>query len=252
MNECRDLKYYRRQRMWMGIALLVVGVLMFIDNMHLLYEREVFSFWPTVMIIGGVFKIVHRRDSRGWIIGLCLIGFGIGLTLQFLGVIALRQRDWWPIFLIFLGLQFTLRRDSDHRDFERRWRSAFFTPRQLPPEVNASAATSAGPAGINATAILSGSQFNFGGEVFQGGQMTAIMGGVEANLREARLDNDVVLDVFVLMGGIVLKVPSDWAIVNQVTVLAGGVEEKCVPPAAATRRLIIRGSVMLGGVEIKN
>jgi hypothetical protein len=54
------------------------------------------------------------------------------------------------------------------------------------------------------------------------------------------------------MGGIEIKVPPDWSVECRATAFLGGVEDKTVPPAQATKRLVIEGFVMMGGVEVRN
>jgi hypothetical protein len=62
-----------------------------------------------------------------------------------------------------------------------------------------------------------------------------------------------VLDVLVCWGGVDIKVPDTWGVQNQATVMLGGVEDRSkVPPADARDILIIRGLVIMGGIEIKN
>jgi hypothetical protein len=50
-----------------------------------------------------------------------------------------------------------------------------------------------------------------------------------------------------------LQVPENWSVDLRITPLLGGVEDKTRPvtdPAAP--RLVLRGTVMMGGVEVKN
>lgn len=104
------------------------------------------------------------------------------------------------------------------------------------------------------TAILGGREHNNAFEAFVGGEVTAFMGGVELDLSGSTMSGDeVTLDVFVVMGGINLRVPRDWIVVNNVGILMGGVEDKSrVPDPATAKRLVLRGSVFMGGLDIRN
>lgn len=104
------------------------------------------------------------------------------------------------------------------------------------------------------TAILGGRQHNNAFEAFVGGDVTAFMGGVELDLSRSTMSgNEVTLEVFVVMGGINLRVPADWVVVNNVGVLMGGIEDRSrVADPATAKRLILRGSVFMGGLEIRN
>jgi hypothetical protein len=62
-----------------------------------------------------------------------------------------------------------------------------------------------------------------------------------------------VIDVFAMWGGIDIRIPEDWTLINRVTAVMGAVEDTTRPPQATTQhRLTLRGFVMMGGVEIKN
>ena len=88
---------------------------------------------------------------------------------------------------------------------------------------------------------------------FLGGDLTAIMGGCEVNLTAARLDqSDAVINVFAMWGGIVIRVPEDWGVIGRVTPIMGSYEDKTRPPREAKHRLIVRGTALMGGVEVKN
>ena len=80
------------------------------------------------------------------------------------------------------------------------------------------------------------------------------MGGGKLDLREAGMaGTEVTLDVFTLMGGFEVTVPEGWSVVVEVIAFMGGCEDKTRRPAdAAAPRLIIRGFVMMGGVEFRN
>ena len=91
---------------------------------------------------------------------------------------------------------------------------------------------------------------------FAGAEATAIMGGVELDLRYSAMDADeVIIDTFALWGGIEIWVPTHWEIVSQGLPLMGAFEDKThVTTHGGNRqpRLIVRGVAIMGGVEIKN
>ena len=76
-------------------------------------------------------------------------------------------------------------------------------------------------------AIWSGMQRRVASPAFRRAELTAIMGGIEVDLRQAGTENgEAVIDVFVMWGGIEITVPPDWAVSNQVTPIMGGAEDK--------------------------
>jgi hypothetical protein len=65
--------------------------------------------------------------------------------------------------------------------------------------------------------------------------------------------NQPVLNVFALCGGIEIRVPEDWTVVSELEVILGGVDErKASPPKDESKRFVLRGTVLMGGVEVKN
>ena len=102
-------------------------------------------------------------------------------------------------------------------------------------------------------AVLGGVNRGNNSRAFRGGDLTAVMGGCEIDLRQAAIEGEAVIDVFAMWGGIEIRVPENWSVVGRVTPILGGYEDKTRPPRdAGTQRLIVRGMVIMGGVEIKN
>ena len=91
-------------------------------------------------------------------------------------------------------------------------------------------------------------------ESFAGGELHAVMGGIELDFRGSTLAADEAeIEIFVMMGGINLRIPEDWVVVDEIDSLMGGVENKTQARGAATgRRLVLRGAVLMGGVNIRN
>ena len=59
------------------------------------------------------------------------------------------------------------------------------------------------------------------------------------------------IDVFVLWGGIEIIVPPDWAVSNEITPIMGGAEDGSTGTQQAKHRLVVKGVVIMGGVDIK-
>lgn len=98
---------------------------------------------------------------------------------------------------------------------------------------------------------------------FRGGDITAIMGGGQLDLRLATIPpgEEAILDIVAVMGGVEIIVPSNWEVSTPILPFMGGVEDKRFPPLQtdpnAVRRelggrLVLRGLVMMGGVHIKS
>ncbi|MBR7801322.1 LiaI-LiaF-like domain-containing protein [Undibacterium fentianense] len=224
------------QRLIFGVFIIIFGVLALVDNLRIFSTRDLLQFWPTIFIVFGAIKLSQSRGRSGTIVGGGLILVGSIMTLNHLGILNVRIRDWWPIFLILAGVLFIFK-DKTVKTLE----GAVLNP-----------APGGEDSQIDIVAIMSGSQGNIAAQNFRGGEITAVMGGVELDLRNASIQGEAVINVFAFWGGISIKIPQDWAVVNNGSALLGGFEDSTVPGMNSTKRLIITGTAVMGGVEIKN
>ncbi|MDT9000759.1 DUF5668 domain-containing protein [Paucibacter sp. APW11] len=222
-----------QQQVLIGLIMAVLGIAFLLDNLNLFAVGRLLSFWPTVFIAVGLFKLFQTDKQSDQFVGACLVFFGGVLLLRHLGYLDFRFRDLWPLGLIGLGVLVMLK--GGHR-----W------PGQGEPVIEV------GGDRINIATVVSGNQTRVDSQNFVGGDVSVIMAGAELDMRRASINGTAVLKVFVALGALQLKVPLDWSISVNGTPLAAGIEDKTVPPAVPTKRLIIEGTVALGAVEIRN
>lgn len=222
-----------QSRLILGAALLIFGALALLDNLALFHFGLTLRFWPLVFILIGALKISKSNSTSGYVIGGAFIFFGAMLTLHHAGFISFRMRDWWPLFIILAGLL------------------VIFKDRQGSPFAQHSLNSSDNSA--NLVAFMSGNQTQNMSSDFQGGELTAVMGGIELDLRLANMQGpQVVMNVFAIWGGISIKVPQGWTVVSQVIPILGGSDNGTLPPAQRDKILLITGYAIMGGVEIRN
>jgi hypothetical protein len=215
----------------LGILVIAAGVLFTLDNLNLIEAREYLRFWPIALIAFGVAQFLDSRTGPGRFSGLVVILAGTMILLNNLAVVHFRLRDYWPLLLVALGLTII-------------WRA--FAHEQ-------GTAGGSAPSMVSALAMLGGVNKVFRSQDFRGGELTALLGGCEVDLRPAGMQVDeATLNVFTFWGGIELKVPEDWIVVNQGIPILGGVGDRTVPREGAQKRLVIRGFAIMGGVEIRN
>ena len=87
------------------------------------------------------------------------------------------------------------------------------------------------------------------------GFATAVIGGMELDLRQATLgERPATLDVAVLWGGVLVRVPDDWQVTIDVQPTMGGVRDfrprEAPLNAGDAPDLIIVGSVVMGGLAV--
>jgi hypothetical protein len=109
---------------------------------------------------------------------------------------------------------------------------------------------------LQGTAIFGGFKRRVLTQTFKGGELTAIFGGYDLDLRQAGLaSGQARLDVFVLFGGGEIRVPEGWEIVNRATFVAGAMTDNThhgPQPTEGRPRLVITGLVLFGGGEVKS
>lgn len=217
-----------------GVVVITIGIGFLFDNMGIFEFRSAISFWPVMFILFGCIKLAESRTTGGSWIGVALIGLGLVFILRNLGYIDIRMREIWPLFLIVAGASVVYKSLSRSRGTGEK----------------------GGPDGsdsiVDATAILGGFDRRITSPNFRGGEITAVMGGCELDLRGSSIEGEAVINVFVAMGGISLKVPSDWTVILHGTPILGGFDEKTVRPPNDAKRLIIKGYALMGGVEVRN
>jgi predicted membrane protein len=93
-------------------------------------------------------------------------------------------------------------------------------------------------------------------EQFRGGRIENIFGGSELDFRSSKLaDGEHILEITSVFGGITMIVPSDWNIAIEMENVMGGFVDKrrtLQTTIANAPRLIIKGSSVFGGGEIKS
>ena len=215
-----------------GLLVIAVGLLFTLDNLGFADAREVLRYWPAGVMLVGLMKLWDSREGRGGGFGGLMITLvGLWLLLEATVDIRISLADLWPMILVFFGAYMVWRGLTGRR------RVVVADDRSL----------------VSALAILSGVNRGNSSRTFRGGDLTAIMGGCEIDLRQAAINGDAVIDVFAMWGGIELRVPDDWTVTFHVTPVMGGVEDKTRPPmGSAVHRLTVRGMVLMAGIEVRN
>lgn len=230
------MKQRSEGQLFFGLFILILGVLALVDNLNLFYMRNVLHFWPIVFILFGVLKLRQSGTGKQRLWPVLFIALGSLMTLDNMGIIHFQIHEWWPAILIAIGVKIVFfdRKKADGNVAE--WTNQ----------------TSNADDHLDITAILGGSENKITSQDFRFGDITAIMGGAELDFRQANIVDQAVLDITAVMGGVVLKVPREWIVVNQIGCFMGGAQDKSMPAVDATKRLIVTGTAIMGGIEIKN
>lgn len=221
----------------MGVIAIAFGIVFLLDNLDIWDFRHAIHFWPTILIVIGLVKIWDSRTSTGYLIGGGLATLGVLMILHRLGYIYFNIRTMWPLILIGVG-GFIIAKALARRN------RVDAVPTLKEGESNDSV--------VDITAILGGFERRIVTQDFRGGEITAVMGGCELDMRDSSIKGEAVINVFAVFGGISIKVPRDWTVILHGTPIMGGFEEKTNAPADNAKRLIVTGHAIMGGVEVRN
>ncbi len=226
-----------------GLVILTVGVILFLDRNGIVDRHVIFTYWPLALMGFGIYLLASRCCS--WVAGAIVTVLGAALSLHPLGIISLGFRELWPLALVVLGI-LMLWRGIQGRGAPRPW------------VVGASPyAGDIDTTDLDERAVFGGGERTVATNDFRGGRLEAVFGGWEINLTHAVMQRDeAVIDVRCVFGGVNLRVPDGWEVKLRAGTLLAGISDKTRHPRGdeltKAKRLIITGSAVFGGIEIRN
>jgi hypothetical protein len=271
--------------MIVGIILILLGIVFALDSMGVLYAGDLFSWWPLILIGIGVTRMAQSRSPEQRIGFGILTVIGVFFLLRNLHVPWLHRRDIFPVMLLLVGgllvWQALFRRravpsgagpsPAEETLAAARERLADRADRPVPSEALPGTAAAADTAGstrgawvgrtstgdasvLHEFAFMGGGDRVVRSQDFRGGEVTAIMGGFHFDLRSAAMAGDsATIEIFTLWGGVDFRVPEDWNVVVQGVPILGvfTTTGRPVNAAPASKTLILSGTAIMGGVEVK-
>jgi predicted membrane protein len=214
-------------RILLGSLLILIGAAIILNSYFNVFD-SLWSWWPLLIIFIGLGLIVKRAGSAA-----------NGLIITALGMVFLAKNLKWipgnlvfPVLLILAGLWFIFSRFSGKLNSE---------------DIDK----------MNHITIFSGLKTNNLSQDFKGGSITAIFGGSDVDLRNAKLsDQGAYLELIAVFGGIELIVPKDWKIHISGVPIFGGWENKTqqIPDddSGSRQSAEIYCIALFGGVTVKN
>jgi len=241
-----------------GLLVVTAGVLLFLFNANVLnadYKSIVFS-WQMLLIAIGFNSLFSRH---GWFFGLILMMVGGFFLLQKLDIpgMAFVTQNGWTILLVFIGLVILF-----HAIFGRNYlccRSEKLKERIGEKNFCRSKEWSKykGKAGyLDLNFVFSGAKERLNMEVFRGGDVNCVFGGVELDFYDCQLaEGTNTLEINTVFGGAVLYIPKDWNVEVRRNQVFGGFDDNRPKPdfeIDKSRTLVIQASSVFGGGEIKS
>ncbi|HEY6129779.1 MAG TPA: DUF5668 domain-containing protein [Candidatus Acidoferrum sp.] len=221
-----------------GAVILAIGAIFLLNNMGIVNAGHFFQFWPLILIFAGLVNLANPC-RRIW--GAILLVSGVLLQLNQLGYGHFSWGEMWPLALIAAGA-FAM------------WSA--LQARKMAEGLNANNADPRTT--LNESAIFGGIEKRLNAKEFRGGQLQSLFGGIEIDLRDADIDGaEAVLHTNAMFGGIELRVPETWYVVARGQGIFGGFKDSTRYSGPGDgdkpkKTLIIVGTAIFGGVEIRN
>ena len=229
------MKNRRADWIW-GVAFILLGV-GFAGNAFGIWDFNLFfdGWWTLFLIVPCVFSIITSGFHTGPVVGLIV---GVMLLLSAQGMV-----DWnifrkliLPAVFVLIGLQILLSNRGKRQ--ERPAPPAFETNGRMPGD-EYFAAFGARKAAIN-------------NETFHNANATAVFGSVELDLRNALINEDIIISATAVFGGVEIFLPSDVKVQVASTPIFGGVSNKAAGSQAVNAPTVyVKAICMFGGVDIK-
>ena len=222
----------RNDIIW-GLMLIFIGIILSL-KIFKIWDFNIFfkGFWTLFIIIPSVIDLCKEKNKIGGIIGL-FIGVTLLLACQEVISFSTVWKMLAPFILIVLGfsLIFKNRVSKDvkyeiekleHRDSKPKEYFATFSSQNL----------------------------NFANEKLENMELNAIFGGIEANFLKSNLENNIVIKVTAVVGGIDIIMPEDYKVEVISNSLFGGVSNKR-QQGDSKKTIYIEAMCLFGGLDIK-
>jgi len=217
-------------RLALGMVLILMGLLLTLAQAGILNVEGFGRFWPLLLIGIGYVKVRQPLEDGQRAVGVALLAGG-GF-FQLIGVLSWGRA--WPLALVFAGGLLL-------------WQAV-----ERPPAPEPSAQQSPY---VSELALMGGLKRCLRVPDLRGGYVTAVMGGVDLDLRKSSVASPTItIDVVAFWGGIELRVPADWSVEGLVVPIMGGFEDKTKTLVVSDQapRLVVRGYAIMGAVVIGN
>ena len=223
----------KASRILWGIVLIAAGAIWALNEFNVTNIDVFFDGWWTLFIIVpcgiGLFT---EREKTGNIIGIA-VGVFLLLCCQDILSFSMLWKLLVPAIIVIVGLKMVFTGIFGNKANE--------IVKKLKLE---------GKTLKSGCAVFSGCDIKYDHEIFEGAELTAVFGGVDCDLKNAIIENDCVIQISAIFGGIDILVPDYVNVKVSSNCIFGGISNKTAVHKDAPT-IYISGTCMFGGVEIK-
>jgi predicted membrane protein len=236
-------------RLFFAAFLIAAGTLLFLSNLGILPLRNIWSYWPLVVIGLGISRIVSGPDSVTRLFGALVTLIATLFLLINLQVLHIRSHDGsWPIsiLLIAFGMAMLIKLIQRQDPSQPVWGN-----------FGRSSIRSSSANVVSDLTVMGSIKRRLDAADFNGGSALCILGNIELDLRHTRITEPgqtVHLEVSAILGAAKIRVPETWRVRIHGAGIMGNYEDKTVPQASGAEAptLVVTGYSILGTVEIED
>lgn len=208
------------------LGLGIAGRALFGWNFNIFFD----GFWTLFIIIPCLLGIIEKGWSVGRTIGL-FVGVSFFLMCQDFLPAGFFGKLLIPVILVIIGCSIL-------------FKGSFNGSKRVHVHMGS---------GLNDyVGIFNGQKVRYPVEKFDGCTANAVFGGVDIDLRDAIIDEDVVIEATAIFGGIDINVPQHVRVKVSSVPLFGSVRNKTTEPAELSAPTVfVNATCMFGGVDIK-
>lgn len=211
-----------RKNIFWGLLLIIVGVLFLGRNMEW-WDFSLFfrGWWTLFLIIPSLIGLI-KRESIGCSFLVLILGILMLLASQDIIEWSIIWKIFVPLIIIVVGLSiiFGNKRVRSVRANAKEYVAVFSGIDEIIKEIK--------------------SDF----------KVTSVFGGVELDLRDVDLKNDLVIDCFCLFGGIDIRLPKDVKLEISGFPIFGGVENKYHSNKDSKVTVYVNQMTIFGGIDL--
>lgn len=215
-----------------GLVFVIFGVILGLNALEITNITIFFDGWWTLFIIVPCFiGLFKEKDKTGNAIGL-VIGACLLLACQDIIDFNLIWKLMVPAIFVIIGFSFIFK-DSINKKVKKEIE-------KLNKKVDK-----------EYSAIFGEQKLNFANEVLESTEFSAVFGSLKGNLEKAIINDDILLNVSAIFGGITLYVPEDVNVKISATPILGSVVDNRKNKKETTKTIYLRATCMFGSVDIK-
>lgn len=253
---------YKSGRIGFAILLVLTGFIFLGLNSGLIpgIYRPVLISWQMLLIVIGIWQMIKGHFFNGTLTALFGVFFIIPKIVRafpdaFPGISDNFTALYWPFLLIAAGILALLsvffRPKWYERYHYRRIKSHRYNHYKHYHDYHYSNIHDK----FSKSNVFSSGEHIVLDPEFKGGEINSVFGNTLIDLRKTNLqEGNTFLEINVVFGGVTIVVPESWYIELHVDTVFGGLEDKrfSINNLDTSKKLIIEGSCVFGGGELRN